>query len=129
MADLAHNEAVHRLQEQGKFSEMSDRDKEIQASIWAMLFMLSEVSLALRVIRDTLTQRGALLPEDEGTINATSSNLDKLELAYNHIEKGFREKFARIRYSMENPQEVEAAVERGDFSMPAEKRDLATVSG
>lgn len=73
---------VMDAQHEGRFEDMSERDKEIQASIWGLIFLLSEISLAFRVLRDRLTERGALLPEDEALINQMASNEEHMRGAY-----------------------------------------------
>jgi hypothetical protein len=90
--------------------ELSEREKEVHASVWALVFMIAEVCLAVRALRDRLQDRGVLEPEDEKLINEAASAMEAMQASYAHVEKGFREKFNRIRYAMENPQEVERVV-------------------
>jgi protoporphyrinogen oxidase len=87
--------------------QLTPRDQETQAAIWALLFLVSEVCLALRVLRDRLHARGALLPEDEELVNQAAANQEKMAQAYQQIEKAFREKFARVQYAQAHPEKVE----------------------
>ena len=98
-------------QQEGRFDDIDERNKEIQASIWGLLFLVAELSLAFRTLRDTLQQRGALLPEDEAAINELSSNEERMRVAYAHIEKAFREKYVRVMDAMEDPEKVTRQVE------------------
>ena len=102
---------VMDAQHEGRFEDMSDRDKEIQASIWGLLFLLSELSLAFRVLRDILRERGALLPEDEEQLNRLASSEEHLRVAYAHIENAFREKYGRVRTALDNPEAVTRIME------------------
>lgn len=101
-----------KAQEEGRFEDISERDKEIQASIWALIFLVSEIALAFRTLRDRLNERGALLPEDEEIINQMVGNEESLRLAYQHIEGAFREKYLRVMAAMENPAEVTREVQK-----------------
>lgn len=107
-------------QRQGRFEEMAERDREIQASIWALLFLVSELALGVRVLRDRLQERGALLPEDEESMNELASGEERMRLAYAHIEQAFREKYARIMEAMENPEEVTRKVQESGFNPEGE---------
>ncbi len=102
---------VLEAQNTGLFDDVSERDKEIQASIWAMLFLMSELSLGFRALRDVLHTRGALQEEDEKIINELASTDERLQAAYIHIEKCFREKYGKVREAMDNPQTVTDKVE------------------
>lgn len=113
----------------GEFEEMSDRDKEIQASIWALIFLVSELSLAFRTLRDKLHERGALQPEDEAEINRLASAEERMRVAYAHIENAFQEKYHRVMEAMLHPEEVEQAVARSEFVDLNRQDDLPTVSG
>ena len=93
-------------QREGRFDAMTDRDREIQASIWALLFLVSEISLAFRSLRDRLTARGALLEEDEQIINELASQEDSMKMVYTHIERAFREKYERVLIAMSDPERV-----------------------
>ena len=109
-------------QKSGEFQEMTERDREVQASIWALIFLVADLSLAMRTIRDRLHERGALLPEDEEAINALVMNEEWIRLAYAHIENAFQEKYGRVMEAMLHPREVEQAVQKMD-------QDRAMVSG
>ncbi len=120
-----------KAQREGRFEDMETRDKEIQAAIWGLIFLISEISLAFRSLRDRLTERGALLPEDEELINTLSSDEGRMKLAYEHIERAFREKFARVQEAMENPEVVAQAVANRDGGTTIDLNDpnVPMVSG
>jgi len=103
--------SVMEAQESGNFEQMSDRDKEIQASIWALILLVAEISLAFRTLRDRLHERGALLEEDEQLINAAASNQENMRVAYSHIEKAFRGKYSNVMEALTNPAEVTRQVQ------------------
>lgn len=101
-------------QASGRFEQMSERDREIQASIWALIFLVAEMALGFRTLRDKLGERGALLPEDEEAINALASNEERMQVAYAHIEQAFREKYGRVLTAMEMPEEVTQHVQESN---------------
>jgi hypothetical protein len=103
---MVKGEGVMDKQVRGEFSQISERDKEIQASIWALIFLTSEMALAFRALRDKLEDRGALRPEDNAAIDQLASEGENLRRAYEHIEKAFREKYDRVWAAMEAPAEV-----------------------
>ena len=98
-------------QKAGKFQEMTERDREIQASVWALIFLVAELSLALRAMRDKLHERGALLPEDEAAINGLCTTEERIRTAYAHVENAFQEKYGRVMEAMLHPADVEQAMQ------------------
>lgn len=107
---MSRADGVMAQQSRGEFSQMSERDKEIQASFWAMIFLTSEMALAFRALRDKLEARGALRPEDNADIDQIASNGENLRRAYEHIEHAFREKYDRVWTAMTSPAEVTEVV-------------------
>jgi len=103
---MSRRNGVMEQQRRGEFGQMSERDKEIQASLWALLFLTSEMALAFRALRDKLVARGALRLEDDREIDQLASDGQNLAKAYEHIEKAFREKYDRVWQAMANPTEV-----------------------
>jgi hypothetical protein len=99
-------------QSRGEYEQISERDKEIQASFWAMIFLTSEMALAFRALRDKLQARGSLLPEDNAAIDQIASSGENLRRAYEHIEHAFREKYERVRTAMDSPAEVTEVVHK-----------------
>jgi hypothetical protein len=97
-------------QEKGHFEEMTERDREIQASVWALIFLVAEVSLSFRVLRDQLVTKGVFTEADDGLINTLASKEDHVKQAYAHVENAFREKYGRVMHAMANPEEVERQV-------------------
>ena len=101
---------VLEAQKEGHFENMAERDKEIQASVWALLFLVSELALGFRALRDRLSERGVLLPDDETAINEAVTKTEALQAAYAQVEQAFQDKFHRVRMAMEHPAEVTQAV-------------------
>ena len=100
-----------KQQAEGRFQDMDERDKEIQASVWALIFLVAEISLALRTIRDKLHERGSLHEEDEQEINRLACDNERMRTAYAHVEKAFQAKYTRIMDAMLHPEEVTKEVE------------------
>jgi len=106
------NEGVLEDQKQGKFHHMSERDKEIQASIWALIFLASEQALAFRMLRNRLKDKGVLDDEDEAWINQNTIRPEALQAAYAHVETAFEAKYERARYALEHPEQLTAEYEQ-----------------
>jgi len=107
---------------------LTPREQETQAAVWALLFLVSELCLAMRVLRDRLHARGALLPEDEELVNKSAADADAMAGAYQQIEKAFREKFARVQYAQTHPEEVEQSIRDAEQRV-GEQQGLTRVVG
>jgi len=101
-------EGVLEDQKLRKFQSMTERDKEIQASFWALIFLASEQALAFRMLRTRLAAKGILDEEDEAWINEQSVMPEKLQAAYAHVEAAFEAKYERARYALEHPEKLTA---------------------
>jgi len=104
-------EGILEDQKQGKFESMSERDKEIQASFWALIFLASEQALAFRMLRTRLAAKGILDEEDETWINQNTIMPEKLQAAYAHVEAAFEAKYERARYALDHPEQLTAEYE------------------
>ncbi len=98
-------------QKQRKFESMTERDKEIQASIWALIFLASEQALAFRMLRTRLAEKGVLDDEDEAWINQNTIKPEALQAAYAHVEAAFEAKYERAKYALEHPEELTSEYE------------------
>jgi len=130
-------------QREGKFDQLTDRDKEIQGSIWSLIFLVSEQALAFRMLRNRLQEKGVLDAEDEALINQGSIDPDKLQAAYAHVENAFNTKYDRARYALDHPEEVTTEMEqrerdrrgyestsKGEVQLdPPRKNSLTAVTG
>lgn len=102
------DEGVLEKQKQRKFESMSERDKEIQASIWSLLFLISEQALAFRMLRTRMIEKGVFDSEDEAWINQNTVVPERLQAAYAHVEGAFEAKYERARYALEHPEVLTA---------------------
>jgi chromosome condensin MukBEF complex kleisin-like MukF subunit len=100
-----------QAQQERCFADMDIRDKEIQASFWSFIFLLSELSLGFRGLRDQLRASGDLTEEGEKSINDFAQNEDNLRRAYEHVEQAFYSKFMQVREAMDNPEVVTRKVQ------------------
>ncbi len=103
----------------GDSRELGKSEKEIQAAIWALVFQSSEQALAFRALRDQLAVRGVLNQEDQDAIDAVVQDNERLQHAYGHLEKAFREKFARVHYAFEHPEEMTPESDQTGFEVNA----------
>lgn len=113
-------------QQKEQFNEMSERDREIQSSFWSLILLIGEMALAFRILRDRLAGLNILTSEDNEIIDQASMDPNNLTAAYNHIEKAFRTKYDRCKFTMDNPEEVERQVQV--IKEKAEKK-TATIPG
>ncbi len=117
-------------QQEGQFDEMNERDREIQASIWALLFLVSELSLAVRTMHDVLLNRGSLLNEDTATIEQLSTDEERVRVSYEYVEQSFREKFERVMTAMNDPEAVAKHIaERATATRTIDLTDLPKPPG
>ena len=103
-----------QAQQEKRFTDMEVRDKEIQASFWSIIFLLSELSLGLRGLRNQLRTTGDLSEEGEKAINEFSQNEGNLRMAYEHVEQAFYSKFMQVREAMDNPEGVTQKVQEAE---------------
>jgi vacuolar-type H+-ATPase subunit I/STV1 len=68
-----------------------------------------------------LHHRGALQQEDEKVLNELSTKAEALKAAYQHTESAFREKFERVRFAMDNPNQVNQQVEQQEAQSALDK--------
>ncbi len=80
--------------------------QEIQASLWSILFLLSEQNLAFQVLAAKLGEKEILDKEDENSMNAILRNQQALQGAYRSTEIAFKEKFEKTIFALENPGAV-----------------------
>ena len=103
-----------KAQRDRRFGDMDIRDKEIQASFWSFIFLLSELSLGFRGLRDQLRATGDLTEEGDKAINTFAQDEENLRLAYEHVEQAFYSKFMQVREAMDNPEEVTRKVQEAE---------------
>jgi len=108
-------QGVSQVDRVADLKDAPESTKFTQAAVMSLLFMLAEICLAFRALRNQLHAREALLPEDEELINQAAAKVESIQSAYEFVEKGFNEKYGRVRYAMDNPQEVEESVLRAQY--------------
>jgi hypothetical protein len=111
---VAEPSETMKAQQEQRFADMNIRDKEIQASFWSLIFLLSELSLGFRAVRDQLRATGDLTEEGEKAIDAFATNEDNLRMAYEHVEQAFYSKFMQVREAMDNPEGVTHKVQEAE---------------
>lgn len=110
-------------------SPLPTAQQETQAAVWALMFMIAELALAVRSLRDQLHIRGSLVGQDEEVINGLATDLNRLQNAYKHMENSFSEKFHKILYSLQNPEEVTRQVEEAEKLARAKDSSLNEADG
>ncbi len=95
-----------RTKTQAEFKSLSEREKQVQASFWAQNFLIAELAAANRLLRNLLVEKGIFNLEDDNDLATTISSKETLRIMYDNTEKAFYDKYQRVRYAMENPQEI-----------------------
>lgn len=94
-----------------EFTEMSERDQDTQAAIWALMLLAGEMALALRALRDVLLTKGSLDEEDDKILNQAIVDGGNLRMAYAHMENIFLDKFSRVKTALSNPEVAQNLVQ------------------
>lgn len=88
------------------YEDLNERDRQVQASIWALSFLLAELASGIMMIRRTLIAKGVITEEEDEEIARSISSSDNLNLMYRNTELAFMEKYQRIRFAHEHPEDV-----------------------
>lgn len=88
------------------YEELDERQRQVQASIWALSFLLAELASGVVMIRRTLIAKGIITEEEDEEIARSISSTDNLNLMYRNTELAFMEKYQRIRFAHEHPEAV-----------------------
>jgi len=94
------------------YAELSEKEKQIQASFWGQNFLLAELAAANRLLRDLLIEKGILTTEEDNKLADSIVHKDTLQQAYENTERAFYDKYQKIRFAMENPQQVEEQISK-----------------
>ena len=100
-----------RAQTLEAYESLTEREKQTQASFWAQNFLIAELAAANRLLRDLLLEKGVLSPEEDTKLAEAIVNQENLRQVYENTEKAFFSKYQRVRFAMENPEEVEKQVQ------------------
>lgn len=90
-----------------KYEDLNERERQVQASIWALSFLLSELASGIIMLRRALITKGIITEEEDLSIAESISDPTNLNLMYRNTEMAFMEKYHKIRFAMENPGAVE----------------------
>jgi len=94
------------MREPTSYEELDERQRQVQASIWALSFLLAELASGVMMIRKTLIAKGIITEEEDDEIGRSIGDQDNLNLMYKNTELAFMEKYQRIRFAHEHPEEV-----------------------
>ncbi len=94
------------LPNEDKYEELSEFEQQMQASHWAILFLLSETAAGFHILVDKLTAKGVLVEEDSKEMDQALLNIEYMQSNYAHIQRAFQEKYNRVRYAAQHPEEV-----------------------
>ncbi len=89
-----------------EFATLDPWQQRTQSALWALLFLTGELALTVRILRNKLSERGGLLPEDEELINNTCVDPNQLASVYAHMERALQEKASKIHFALSNPTEA-----------------------
>lgn len=88
------------------YEDLNERERQVQASIWALSFLLAELASGVMMIRKTLLAKGIITEEEDEEIARSVGDQENLNLMYRNTELAFMEKYQRIRFAHEHPEEV-----------------------
>jgi hypothetical protein len=88
------------------FEGLDEFQKQMQASHWAMLFLLAETAAGFHILVDRLSEKGTLDDEDRQAMDQALLNIDFMKANYAHINNAFQEKYNRVRFAAEHKDEV-----------------------
>ena len=94
------------LPKEVSFKNLDPWQQRTQSAIWALLFLIGELALTIRLVRDRLKARGALEPEDEELINQACIVPESLTKVYAHMDLAFQEKCNRVFQALSQPMET-----------------------
>ncbi len=87
------------------FKDMTDEEKDKQAMLWSVLFIISDFAVSTRTIFEALVEKGVFTKEEYNEVLGTMTR-SMHAAGYNEIENLFRSKFDRIRAGMNDPEMV-----------------------
>jgi len=100
------------LPNQETFNELDEFQKQMQASHWAVIFLISETAAGFHILMDKLVQKELVTEEDAKEMDAALLNIDYMQANFQHIQRAFEEKYNRVRFAAENPEQVVDYVEK-----------------
>jgi len=95
-----------------EYGELTEKEKQIQASFWAQNFLIAELATANRLLRNLLIEKGIFTQKEDNKLADDIISKDILRAMYDNTEKAFYDKYQRVRFVMDNPQEVEEHMAR-----------------
>ena len=87
------------------FMNMSDTEKDGQALTWALLFIISEVAETNRSLFEIIQSKGLFTVDELKRLTEGPSKEQRLG-EYDYIAKVFQIKYDKIRFAMDNPEQV-----------------------
>jgi len=88
------------------YEDLNERERQVQASIWALSFLMAELASGIIMLRRTLIAKRIITEEEDLEIAKGISDQENLNLMYRNTELAFMEKYQRIRFAHEHPEEV-----------------------
>jgi hypothetical protein len=76
-------------------------DKDLQASFWSMLFLISELAIVIRGLETVLREAGVFDDALSQKLQDFAENKDNIIQMYKQSEYAFNEKYQRARYLMD----------------------------
>ncbi len=88
------------------YKELDEFSKQMQASHWALLVLISEIASGFHVLVDRLSQKDVIDDEDAKAMDKLLLDEEIMRGNYMQIQRAFQEKYNRVRYAAENPEKV-----------------------
>lgn len=94
------------LHNEEQYKQLTEFEKQMQASHWAMMFLLSEVTAGFQILVEKLSAKGALTEQDQKDMDKSLMDTEVMQRGYMQMQKAFQEKYNRIRFAADNPEKV-----------------------
>lgn len=89
-----------------EYGKLNEREKQVQASFWAHTFLIAELAAANRLLRNILVDKGIMTAEEDDALGDANVAPETLRVMYENTERAFYDKYQRVRFAMDNPEEV-----------------------
>lgn len=100
------------------YQNLTERERQFQASIWTLNFLLAELAMGLLVLRQKLVQKGVLTQEEDDGLANTVLNPGNLQKMYENVELAFAEKYQKVRFAADHPEEAAREIEARRKAIP-----------
>jgi hypothetical protein len=93
------------------YQSLTEREKQFQASLWTLNFLLAELAAGLLLLRQMLVQKGVMTEKEDDELATTVLNPANLQKMYENVELAFSEKYQKVRFAADFPDDAAREIE------------------